>query len=96
MTDDVVKIQQRVQEKGKFLFITADEAVFLIAPIFLGIISRHTVLGMIAGVLLWQAWVFIKGEGGLASLMASAYWWLPKEAPLYRSFPASHVSEWRG
>ena len=96
MTDDVVKIQQRVQEKGKFLFITADEAFFLIAPIFLGVLAREPILGMVAGFFLWRLWMLIKGEGGLNTLMASAYWWLPNEAPLFRAFPASHVSEWRG
>ncbi len=96
MSHDVVRIQQRLQDRGKFLFIATDDALFLIAPIVIGLIGRHPILGAAIGVLSWLAWSRLKGERGLEGLIAAVYWWFPSEAPVFKGFPPSHVQQWRG
>lgn len=96
MSGEVIKIEQRLQEQGKFFFFTVDEAIVLGFPIVLGLIAREPFMLGILAVILWQMWKWLKGDGGLERLLAATYWYLPKSLNPYRGMPDSAVSLWRG
>jgi len=96
MSGDVIKIEQRLQEQGKFFFFTADEAVVLILPVLIGLVARQPIPFAIFAFLLWQAWKWLKGDGGLERLLAATYWYLPRQINPYAGFPDSSVTLWRG
>lgn len=92
----VVKIEQRLQDKPRFLFIPMDEAAVLGLPILVGLLSKDLILWGAAAFALWSLWKWLKGEGGLEILFAAAYWYLPFELAFFRPLPDSAVSVWEG
>ncbi|OUS06291.1 type IV conjugative transfer system protein TraL [Rhodobacterales bacterium 52_120_T64] len=96
MHEHYVKIEQRLQEQPRILFFSLDEAVVLFAPLVFGLVSRHAITGVVVGFVLWQIWKRIKGDGGTEWIVASAYWYLPKEISIYRKLADASVTVWRG
>lgn len=96
MPGEVIKIEQRLQEQGKFFFFTIDEAFVLGLPILLGLVSRQPIPLAILAVILWQLWKLLKGDGGLERLLTATYWYLPKVINPYRGLPDSAITIWRG
>ena len=96
MSGDVIKIEQRLQEQGRFFFFTADEAVVLVLLILIGLVARQPIPLAVFAVLLWQGWKFLKGDGGLERLLAATYWYLPGPINPYAGLPDSAVALWRG
>ena len=94
--NNIVKIEQRLEEPGRFLIFTADDALMFAFPFLIGWVSRHLIPGLIAGIVFYAIWKRLKGEGGLTRLKGAVYWFLPSEVSPYRSFPPSHVEHWRG
>jgi len=93
---DVVKIEQRLQDPPKIAMLSLDEAIALFGPLMIGLLARHLIPGVIVGIVVWQMWKRLKGDGGLEWLAAAAYWFLPQMITPYRSLPDSSVSLWRG
>lgn len=78
------------------LMLPADEAGILALPILMGLIGRQIILGVIVGLVIWNVWKRLKGEGGLHAVAASAYWFLPSELGVFREFPDASVETWEG
>ena len=95
-TSNTVLIEQTLEEPGRFLFFTVDDAFAFIIPLLIGFLSRHLIPGAILGVICYLAWSRIKGEGGLNRIKGAFYWFLPTMVSPYRSFPRSDVMFWRG
>ena len=92
----VVKIPQKLQAPKRFLIFAADDFAALCIPVGLGLVIGYTVTGIILGVFLFKLWTRLKGQRGLTGLVAWFYWWMPDFVNPFKSFPASHVDEWRG
>lgn len=96
MEHDTVHIEQKLEAPGRLLFFTIDDAAAFLGPAFVGFLSRHLIEGVVVGLIVFFFWRKLKGEGGVESLKAAAYWYLPHEVSPYRSFPRSDVTHWRG
>lgn len=92
----IVRIEQKLEAKGRLLFFTADDAAAFLIPAAVGFLSRNIISGVLVGLILFALWRRLKGEGGLERLKAAAYWYLPAQISPYRSFPRSDVVHWRG
>ncbi|MEP2780808.1 MAG: type IV conjugative transfer system protein TraL [Pseudoruegeria sp.] len=93
---DTITIEQKLEEPGRILIFTFDEIAAFIMPVSIGWLSRHLVPGFVVGLVAYSLWKYIKGEGGMTTILAAVYWFLPKELTPYRSFPDSAVTFWRG
>jgi conjugal transfer pilus assembly protein TraL len=92
---DIVAIEQRLQDPPRFLMFSADEAAALGVPILLGVAGKKVVLGIVTGLVLYRLWKALRGDGGLQGLMATIYWFAPRELRLIRALPDSGVIVWR-
>jgi len=96
MSGDTIKIEQRLEDPWRFFFFSVDDALVVVTPAILGLLTRHPVEGLVVGFVLLQGWKWIKGDGGTQRLGALAYWYLPKPVSICRGFPDSGILEWRG
>lgn len=98
MPDDtqMVRIEQRLEEPSRFLIFTFDDVLAFAVPMVVGWLGKQLILGLVVGLICYSLWKRVKGEGGLASVKAALYWFLPVEVTPYRGFPDSAVTFWRG
>lgn len=92
----IVKIEQRLQDAPRFLILPADEAMIIGLPVMMGLISRRVVFGVIVALVLWSLWRRLKGEGGVASVLAALYWFLPTHLSGFAPLPDSSITHWEG
>lgn len=90
----LVKIEQRLQDPQRFLFLPADEAVLIGLPVMMGLLGRQAVTGIVVALLAWSLWKKIKGEGGIEMFLAATYWFLPSSLGMFRALPDSAVEIW--
>ena len=95
-TQDVVRIEQRLQDQPRIALLSLDEAMVVGFPLVLGMLSRHLFAATIVAVILWQVWKRVKGEGGLQWVLAALYWYCPAAISPFRTLPDSAVERWRG
>ena len=96
MDHDVVKIEQRLQDQPRWMFVTMDEGIVFMFPLMTGLLTRNLFIGALVGFICWQVWKRLKGDGGLQWVTAASYWFLPKIVSPYRSLPDSAIELWRG
>ena len=87
-------IPRRLDDTGKFLFWELDVAIFGIMGLCLGIILKHTFIGLGVGILL--AYGYSKSKTGRHPGRAShlAYWCIG--LPKMKELPGSHLRELNG
>ncbi|AVX06005.1 hypothetical protein MXMO3_03502 (plasmid) [Maritalea myrionectae] len=91
-----VKIEQRLQDPPRFLFLPMDEAIALGMPICLGAMSQQFILGALIAVIFWFLWKKVKGEGSTEDLLTITYWYFPNFISIYPTFPDSAIDRWEG
>lgn len=96
MSDDVITIEQRLQDPPRIAFFSLDEGLMFLFPVGIGLLTRHLIPGVICGIVIWQLWKMVKGDGGLEWLVAASYWFLPGFVSPYKSLPDSSITLWRG
>ncbi|MDE2439447.1 MAG: type IV conjugative transfer system protein TraL [Betaproteobacteria bacterium] len=70
---------------------TMDEFVAAIAPLFIGLLLRHSLIGAVCGGLAWWGLRRLKSGKSLAWVYGLVYWHVSGLIPLSRSVPpASH------
>ena len=89
-----VVIEQRLQDPPRFLMLPADEALVLGLPILMGLLGRMLIPGLLVGILTWAAWKRLKGEGGLETLLAAAYWYTPHDLGIFAPLPDAAPEVW--
>jgi len=94
MSAHTVVIEQRLQDPPRVLMMPADEAVLIGLPVLMGLLSRNMFLGIAIGLVVWTVWRKLKGEGGLETLAAAAYWFLPSTLGIFKPLPDSAVETW--
>ena len=91
---EVVRIEQRLQDPARFLMLPIDEAAILGLPLLMGLLSRQLVIGAPVAFIIWAAWRYIKGNGGIEYVLAAAYWFIPSRLSVFRPLPPSSVERW--
>ncbi|WP_299969415.1 type IV conjugative transfer system protein TraL [uncultured Roseobacter sp.] len=94
--DQVVRIEQRLEDQTRFLIFTVDDAFAFGLPFMMGWMTQKVFLGAFIGFVVYLVWKHVKGDGGMARLVAALYWFCPPAITPYRSFPPSHIQHWRG
>lgn len=91
---NTVQIEQRLQDMPRVLLLPMDEALALGLPFLFGVLGNNVPLGAALGIVSWFVWGKVKGEGGVETLLAASYWYLPASIKAFSEFPDSAVDHW--
>ena len=81
----------------RYLFWTVDEAIALIAPLSVGLLAGHFVLGLVLGPLCMTGLKRLKGNQGEYVIVQAFYWYLQTAfGPRLKVLPPSYVREYLG
>ena len=96
MWASVIGIAERLQDAPRILLFPLDEGIAFLLPAGLGLMTQHLLPGLLAAVFSYMIWKRVKGEGGLNTMLAAAYWFTPRIFSPCKSFPDSAVTKWTG
>lgn len=96
MDNPGMTIPSYLDEPERILLWTADEFLFLIFPLFLGICFGYFITGMIGGVLLMTSYSRLKHYIGEQILPGLIYWYFPLRFSRFKATPPSYIREYVG
>ena len=70
-------IPRQLDEPERLLFWSMDEALLMLLPVGIGIMSGFILTGVIAGIMFFLLWKKIKGAGQVNLAMYGVYWFFP-------------------
>lgn len=96
MKDNDFYIPKFLDEPERFLFWTLDEALALVAPMILGVIVGHTIIGLSIGLVAMLVLRKLKSSGGSKVIKSWLYWHLPSNLIRTKGTPPSYIREYGG
>lgn len=96
MEDDLYHIPQYLDEPERFFFLTSEEAAVVIAPVTLGIMFGHFMVGLVLAMVALYLYKKFVGRDGRSYLMYFKYWYLPASFSNLAYTPPSYKRFYQG
>lgn len=91
------RIPKYLDAPERYLFWTVDEAIALLAPLSIGLLAGHFMLGLVLGPLCMMGLKRLKGNQGDQVIVQAFYWYLQTPlGPRFKVVPPSGIREYLG
>lgn len=91
-----IQIPQHLDEPGRVLWMTPDEAVLTTLAVLGCFMMGWYVQGLVAAFFLHQGMTKAKAGLSLQSVLARVYWWLPPQLLGMKRSPDAVIREYQG